>query len=69
MTVDGLKKYLVSIATGGQANPALDQIALAAIEAGYAGVWGAAEWKFRRRYSAAKSTTANQEYTSLLAAE
>jgi hypothetical protein len=64
MTLDELKKYLTSIPTGVE-NPAIGGIATTVIEAGYASVWGANNWKVKRAENTTLATVANQVYTSL----
>lgn len=66
MTLAQLKEYLKGGASG-FLETSLDKAADLAIEAGYNAVWGAYEWKVRRKYSEALTTTANQAYTSLFA--
>lgn len=64
MTLQDLKAFLRGIASSGIAQPQLDATISAAIEAGYASVWGKYNWSVKRA-SSLKTTVASQAYTDL----
>lgn len=65
MTRGELKDYLVALPSPGVDTNARKGLADAAIEAGYAGVWGAHPWKVRRVLDSSLTTTGSQAYTTL----
>jgi len=65
MTLAELKKYLSSIRSGGQNVPQINDIVDNAIEAGFASVWGAYQWKIKRKEDTSLTATSAQIHTIL----
>lgn len=65
MTLADLKKYLKSVRSAGLTVPQIDDIVNVSVEAGFAQVWGAYEWKVRRAENTSLTCTSGQAYTIL----
>lgn len=65
MDIAALKNYLKAIRSAGVAVAQLDDLVNAAVDAGFAQVWGAYSWKVRRKDDTTLTCTSGQSYTVL----